>query len=245
MKLRKRETVLAVLVVALCVPAIALQKKPVPAGKIVDSGSFGIFINGKRVGTETFQVEQTPEANLATSQVDIQDGETKASQTSELRLSPGGDVLRYTWRELSPGKGESVVEPRKEFLVQRIIPGAAEKAVEQPYLLPASTTILDDYFFSHRELLTWRYLAEACKPGQAQCKLDPAQFSTLVPRQRTSVNVSMGFGGREKVNFKGAEQELDKFTLQSEGVDWVLWLDSGHKLVRIVVASANLEVVRD
>ncbi len=245
MKLRKREIVVAALLAAFCVLSPASQKKPAPAGRTVDSGAFGIFVNGKRVGTETFQIEQTADANLTTAELNIQDGDNKASQTAELRLAANGDVVRYSWRELSPGKGESVVEPRKEFLVQRLVLSAPEKPIEQPYVLPPSTIILDDYFFSHRELLAWRYLAQACKPGESQCKLEPAQFSVLVPRQRTSMIVSVGYVGRDNVNLKGGIQQLDKFVLQSEGVDWVLWLDASHKLVRIVVASANLEVVRD
>jgi hypothetical protein len=57
--------------------------------------------------------------------------------------------------------------------------------------------------------------------------------------------VSMEFSGREKVPVHGVERELNRFTLKSEGGDWVLWLDDQFKVVRILVASDNTEVVRD
>jgi hypothetical protein len=233
------------LVVALWVPAVAADKGA--PGKIVDSGSFGIFVNGRRVGTEKFQIEQLATASVATSEVTVEDGATKATQSAELKLSPTGDVQRYSWREVSPGKGESVVEPSNDFLVQHIRAGDGAKASDQPYILPASTVILDDYFFSHRELLTWRYLAAACKTTSPDtgCALTRAEFPVLIPRQRTSLSVLLEYAGREKVAIRGTERELDRFNLQSEGIQWAMWFDKDHKLVRILIAAEGVEVVRD
>lgn len=243
MKLRRRKVVLALLAIAFSGTAIAASKAG--QGALVDSGSFGIFVNGKRIGTEKFQVERQANASIATSEVTVADGQVQASQSSELKLSPTGDVQRYAWRELSPGKAESVVEPKNEFLVQHISAGPTEKAQDQPYILTPSTAILDDYFFSHRELLAWRYLAEACKTGEKECKLIPAQFPVLIPRQRLSITVRVEYAGREKVPVRGAERELDRFNLQSDDEDWALWFDDSHKLVRIVIAAQNIEIVRD
>jgi len=74
-----------------------------------------------------------------------------------------------------------------------------EKEHEQPYLLPLSTTILDDYFFIDREILAWRFLASACKQdkGVLQCPLrQRAQLepSTLIsiPRRRSPWSRSAG-----------------------------------------------------
>ncbi len=245
MKSRKLELVLAFLALALSVVVAraAAGEKPTP-GKIVDAGSFGIFLNGKRIGTEKFQIEQQGAASVTTSEVSVDDGTVKAAQSCELKLGAMGDVQRYAWRELSPGKGQAVVEPDKDLLIQRVSATASSKAEEQPYILPPSTPILDDYFFSHRELLTWRYIAEACK-GQTQCKMDPAQFAVLVPRQRTSMSVAMAYAGREKIAVRGVQRELDRFNLQADGVDWALWLDESHKVVRMLIVANNIEVVRD
>src|SRR5262249_60127882 len=56
--------------------------------KVVDSGSFGIFVGGKRIGTETFKIEQRPDFHVATAEIKIDDGTVKAVQTSQIQLSP-------------------------------------------------------------------------------------------------------------------------------------------------------------
>jgi len=87
-----------------------------------------------------------------------------------MQLTATGDVRRYEWKELSPEKGESVVLPNSDFLTQKWSTGPQEKEHEQPYLLPASTTILDDYFFVHREVLAWKFLGQACKQEKRKCR---------------------------------------------------------------------------
>ena len=60
--------------------------------KVVDSGSFGIYVEGKRVGTETFKIEQRPEFSIASATLKVDDGKTKAEQTAEMRVSPKGEL---------------------------------------------------------------------------------------------------------------------------------------------------------
>jgi hypothetical protein len=43
---------------------------------------------------------------------------------------------------------------------------------------------------------------------------------------------------------KGQQKEMGRFDLKAENMDWKMWMD-GYKLVRIVIASDNTEVVRD
>jgi hypothetical protein len=243
MTLRRSEAISWLLIAVLLPGAAAARLKPTP-GKIVDAGSFGIFLGGRRIGTEKFQIEQQTGASVATSELTVGEGQNTARQSSELKLAANGDVQRYTWHELSPGKGECVVEPSKDFLVQRTTASPSDKTEERPYILTPATVILDDYVFSHRELLAWRYLAGACS-GQAECKLTRAQFPVLIPRQRTSLLVTVEYAGREKVNVAGMLRELDRFNLQSEDSDWAMWFDQEHKLVRILIAAENVEVVRD
>jgi len=130
-----------------------------------------------------------------------------------MQLTAAGDIRRYEWRELSPGKAESVVLPNDDFLTEKWRTGPEEKEHEQPYLLPVSTIILDDYFFIHREVLAWKFLGASCKQdkGQVQCPLKQrAQFATMNPHQHSSAPLSAEFLGREKVSLKSGEQEKAK-----------------------------------
>lgn len=224
------------------------KEKPKSSEQMVDSGSFGVFMNGRRVATETFSVQQTANGSVVSSQFKTDDATNKAAQSSELQLTPGADIRKYEWKELSPGKAQATVAPNNDFLMEHISAGPDDKPVEQPFLLPASTSILDDYFFIHREILIWRYLATACKQekGAIQCPANQkTQFGTMNPHQRSSVPLSLEFTGRDKVTIRGGERELNKFVLRSEGGDWTMWVDDQFKLQRILITSDATEVVRD
>ena len=236
------------LILAMAALALAADKKAAPvAGTLVDSGSFGVFVNGKRIATETFAIEQMPDSSITKSEFKTESDGGKSVQTAELVIASNGALRRYTWNESSPEKATAVVEPQDQFLVQHITGGPTVKPIDQPYILPASTVILDDYFFSQRELLAWLYLGKYCKPNPSSgaCNLKRAQFGALVPRQRTSILVNMEYVGRETVSVHGQKRELSRFNLQGDGLDWALWLDENHKLIRVYVASDSIEVVRD
>ena len=218
-------------------------------GKNIDSGSFGVFQNGHRVGTETFSIYQTGGGSVINSEFKTDNAPTAAVQTSVMQLTANGDIRRYEWKELSPEQAESVVVPNDDFLTQKWSAGPQAKEQEQPYLLPLSTCILDDYFFIHREVLAWRYLAAACKQdkGQLQCPVKQrAQFGTMNPHEHSSAPLSAEFLGREKVTLKGGQQQdLLKLELKSDAGTWQLWLDDQFKLMKISVVGENTEVERD
>jgi hypothetical protein len=227
--------------------AVAGDKKDA-AGQMVDSGSLGIFMNGHRIATETFSIQQDTKGSVVTSQFKTEEGVDKAAQSSELQLTPTGEIRKYEWKELSPGKAQATVAPSNDYLMEHISGGPNEKPEDQPFLLPASTSVLDDYFFIHREVLVWRYLATACKQekGAVQCPANQkTQFGAMNPHQRTSLPLSVEFSGRDKISIRGTERELNKFILRAEGGDWTMWVDDQFKLQRILVASDNTEVIRD
>jgi hypothetical protein len=218
------------------------------SAQMVDSGSLGIFINGRRIATESFSIQQTANGSSITSNFKTEEGVDKAAQTSELQLTPSGEIRKYEWKEVSPGKSTATVAPSNDYLMERISNGSNEKPEEQPFLLPASTSILDDYAFIHRQVLIWRYLATTCKQEKDGVKCpanQKTQFGAMNPHQRTSLPLTVEFSGRDQTSIRGTEREMNKFILRSEGGDWTMWLDDHFKLQRILIASDNTEVVRD
>jgi hypothetical protein len=232
-----------------CVVASAapVPKEKEHEGKKVDAGSFGVYQGGHRVGTETFSIYQTDIGSVITSQFKTENTPPDL-QTSELQLTAKGEIRRYEWKELSPDLVESTVIPNDEFLNQKWTDGPEGKTHEQPYLLPLTTSILDDYFFIHREVLAWKFLASTCKQdkGPVQCPLrQRTQFGTLNPHQRASAPLAAEFAGREKVNLKSGPQELIKLEFRTEAGEWHLWLDDQFKVMRMLVVGENTEVERD
>lgn len=231
--------------IMICLPSAAKEKN---AGQknIVDSGSFGIFRSGTRVATETFSIEQNAQGSVISSEFKSSQGEQVAEQSSELQLTPSAEIRRYDWKATNPEKLQVSVTPNDPFLVEHFN-GPENKDQDQSFLLPASTSILDDYFFVQREVLAWRYLASACKTekGVPACPLhQKVQFGALNPHARASLSVSIQFAGRDKLNLHGTEQEYSRFDLTSEGGDWSFWLNDQLKVVRLV-NDAGTEIIRD
>jgi hypothetical protein len=215
--------------------------------KLVDSGSFGIYVNGSRIATEVFEIQQNTAGSVTRSELTLESGSTRAIQSAELSLNPMGELRRYQWSEKSPGKALVTVETDGELLTEQLYASAGEKPVEQKFLLPPSTFILDDYFFVQRQLIAWRYLGASCHTEATglQCRLAKAQLGVLVPRQRASLSVSLEYTGSEPVNIKGTPQTLQRFKIDAEGTEWNLWLDDSHHLLRVTSPSQNVEVLRD
>jgi hypothetical protein len=242
--------------------SIASVAAPYPKGKDkesdkeheaqkIDSGSFGIFMSGHRVGTETFSIYQSNTGSVIKSEFKTENDPNQAVQDSVLQLTASGEIRHYEWKEVSPGKAESVVVPNDQFLNQKWSSGPQDKPHEQPYLLSPATSILDDYFFIHREVLVWKFMAAICTKlanGQMQCLTKQrTQFGTLDPRQHSSAPMSAEYLGREKINFKGSPQEFSKVELKTDVGSWQLWLDDHDqfKVMRIIIEGDNTEVIRD
>ena len=211
----------------------------------VDSGSFGVFVRGQRVVTESFSVRDENGISTVTSQ--LQETSSAATgQKSELKMTGSGELVRYDW---SDGSGSLVVTPKDEFLLEKITTGTSAKPAEQPFLMPNTSAILDNNFFVHREVLAWRYLATNCHPSGANltCQQGAVEFGVLVPQDRSSMRVRLELGGREKFTIRGTERELLRLSLKGETFSWTLWVDEKDKfkLIRVDIPDDNTEVVRD
>ena len=223
------------------------DKKDKPAGaQQIDSGSFGVFVRGQRVVTETFSVQQDNGVSVVKSQLKETGASSSSGQRSELQMTSSGELVRYEWGD---GSGSLVVTPKDEFLLEKITTAASAKTAEQPFLMPNTSAILDNNFFIHREVLAWRYLATNChtESGGLKCQQGPVEFGVLVPQDRTSMRVRMELVGKEKVTIRGTERELWRLNLLGESFSWALWVDDKDqfKLVRVLIADANTELVRD
>jgi hypothetical protein len=214
--------------------------------QLVDSGAFGVFIKGRRVATETFSIHQQSNKNSTISS-QIKDEAGTSSQSSDLQLTSTGSMVRYEWHQVTPNKSSLVVVPDNEFVRETIIDKPGDKPIEQPFLLPSTSPILDNNFFVHREILAWRYLGSTCTPETAGLKCGPGEFGVLVPQGRSSYHVNIQPIGDEKVKIRGVEQTLLRIDLKGDDGDWSLWLNTKdhYKLMRVTKAGEEVEIVRD
>jgi hypothetical protein len=224
------------------------KDKPKPAAnQAVDSGSFGVFIKGQRVVTETFKIEQINGESIIKSQLKETSGDNPASQKSDLAITANGELLHYEWSQAAGGS--LTVLPNNEFLMEKISTSPNGKAAEQPFLMPNTSVILDNNFFIQREVLIWRYLAAYCKSesGNWKCQQGGGEFGALVPQDRTSMRIKIEVVGKEKTMIRGAERDLLRLNLTSESFEWALWVDDQDqfKLMKVAIPADNTEVIRD
>ncbi|MFZ0137044.1 MAG: hypothetical protein WAK89_08305 [Candidatus Sulfotelmatobacter sp.] len=244
---RMRWGTVAVLACAAVLYAGNKKDKAKPAGaQQIDSGSFGVFVRGQRVVTETFSIKQENGISIVKSQLKEISGSASPGQKSELEMTGSAELLRYEW---SDGNSSLVVTPNDDFLLEKITPSPGAKPAEQPFLMPSTSAILDNNFFVHREVLAWRYLKTDCQSesGELRCQKDPGEYGVLVPQDRTSLRVRLELVGREKVNIRGTERELLRLDLKGEDFSWALWVDDKDqfKLMRVLIPDDKTEVVRD
>jgi len=215
--------------------------------KTIDSGSFGVFLKGARVATETFHVQQGATSSTIKSEIKQTSGSNPVTQKSELQVSSAGELVLYDWSQSSGGS--LTVLPKNEFLIEKITTAAYSKPAEQSFLMPNTSPILDNNFFIHREVLVWRYLAADCKPEGAsfKCQKDPAEFGILIPQDRSSARIRLELVGDEKVTIRGNERNLLRLNLKGESFEWSLWVDARDqfKLIRVAIPADDTEVVRD
>lgn len=218
-----------------------------PESKTIDSGSFGVFLKGARVATETFHVQQGASSSTIKSEIKQTSGSNPVTQKSELQVTSGGELVLYDWSQSSGGS--LTVLPKNEFLIEKITTPTSSKAAEQPFLMPNTSPILDNNFFIQREVLIWRYLSADCKPEGAsfKCQKDPAEFGVLVPQEHTSARIRLELVGDEKVSIRGTERDLLRLNLKGENFEWSLWVDARDqfKLIRVAIPADETEVVRD
>jgi hypothetical protein len=221
------------------------DKEKIAPAQAVDSGSFGVFIKGQRVATESFTIHQQNTTSIIKSQLKQESG--PSNQKSELEITSNGELIRYDWSQGSGGY--LTVLPNNEFLIEKISIANSNKPAEQSFLMPNTSSILDNNFFVHREVLAWRYLASDCKPeaGGWKCERAPGDFGVLVPQDRMSLHIRMELAGDETVTIRGEKRDLLRLNLKGENVDWALWVDEHNqfKLMRVAIPADDTEVVRD
>jgi hypothetical protein len=184
--------------------------------------------------------------NVTTSQIKIGEA-NKAEQSSVLTMNSAGELVRYSWKELSPGKATTTVEVTEKAVMQHIVMPTEKKPVDIPYMTPASTMVLDDNVFAHRQLLVWRFLRSSCGKTDGKQSCAPLKLGVLVPAQHVVAVVGVDYVGSEKLQYKGAERAVDHLKLTSDDLEWNIWVDpaDSYKILRINIPVNKTEVLRD
>jgi hypothetical protein len=228
-----------VIISLVCASFAADKKEP----SIADSGTLALMVNGRKVATEHFTMKQGTAGNSVSSTLDFDDGKTKAQQQSELEVGADGSFKRYVWQEVQPGKARITAEPQdKTFIAVREKSSDTAENKETLHPLDVSTiTIVDTNFYSHVEVLMWRYLAMSCANGS--CKFAVQKFPIFVPYQELAQLFTLSYVGNDAIHTAGGAKQASKFRVQTENGDIDVWMD-GFKMMKLKLPGA-VEVVRE
>src|SRR5215471_5007732 len=108
---------------ALPLASLGRDKKEKPkssSSPVIDSGSFGVFVKGQRVVTETFRIQQENGNSSIKSELREAAGSPPIDQKSDLELTGTGELLRYEWSQQGSAAGSLTVTPNNEFLIEKI-----------------------------------------------------------------------------------------------------------------------------
>lgn len=213
------------------------------APAVADSGSLDLMMNGKKVAVEHFTMKQGPSGNTVSSTLDFDDGSTKAEQQAELELGSDGSFRKYTWQEVRPGKSKITAEPEdKTFIAVRQKTSDTDEGKATLHPLDAKAiSIIDTNFYSHMQVLMWRYMAMSC--GNDGCRFSAQKFPIFVPYQELAQLFTLSFVGNDPVHTGSGNVQASRYRVETENGDIDVWMD-GVKMVRLRLPG-NVEVVRE
>jgi hypothetical protein len=228
-------------VTALLVLTVATWASDQKAPNVADSGSFAISVNGKRVAVEKFSMKQGTSGNSVSSTLEFDDGKTKAHQQAELEMGSDGSFRKYTWQEMTPGKARITAEPQdKSFITVKQKGSDTDNGKENVHPLDINAiSIIDTNFYSHVEVMMWKYMALSCREKHCAAQKLPI----FVPYQEMSQLFTVSYTGNDYVPMQTGRLEMSRFKVQTENGDMDIWMD-GFRIMKLRLPGA-VEVVRE
>jgi hypothetical protein len=208
-----------------------------PAGKsspfVADRGKLRITLDGQVVGTEDFEI--SPAGNdwhaKGKSEIKLPSGGAMIV-SGQLKLAADGTPRRYEWSAQADKKASATVEFEGGSAKMALVLEGAQPFVQELSFGSPRVVILDNNLYHHYALLARLYDWEA---------KGPQTFSVLIPQDMTPGTITAESLGPQDLD----GQVLELLRVRSADLEINLYLDSGHKLMRLVVPSSKVTVTRE
>jgi hypothetical protein len=210
------------------------QKKPQSSSVFVsDKGKFKILLDGKPVGQEEFEINQSGVGWIAKGTTHITvEGTPAATVTGNLSLEPGGAPISYEWTSQSSKNSSAHIAFVNNVAKMNIQIGAAHPFEQDLTFNSPLIVVLDDNLYYQYAVLARVY--DWNRRGTQT-------FSVLVPQELLPGNITVDWSGA--VSAEGKSYEGLKVT--SSDLEVVLYLDSNHRLMRLEVPSSKAAIIRE
>jgi hypothetical protein len=227
--------------VAAALPAAPPRKlppsKPAPAavaasGLSPDKGKFRILQQGQEVGTEQFEISPSNGGWMFRGDAVIHAsgaGDTRA--TGQLRLAADGTPIRYDWTVQAPKKASGSVD-FAAGTAKTSLTIEGKDAYHQDFTFASpKVVVLDDNLFDQYALVAQFYDWNA-KGTQT--------FPVLIPQSVTPGSIMVSSLGPET----GSGAPLEGLRVSTADLEVDIYFDARHRLIRLEVPAAKVEVTR-
>lgn len=209
-------------------------KAAVPVtGFAPDKGKFRILLEGHEVGNEEFEISPSGANWMARGSTTAHapgGGDIKA--TGQLTLGPDGTPLHYEWTAQTKKKGSGAVD---------FVDGTAKSAIDlgakspflQNFTFPSPRiAVLDNNLYYQYAVLSQMY---DWKAGGKQV------FPVLIPQDMTPGSISVESIGPQQVD----SAKYETLRVSSPDLEILLYLDAGHRLMRVDVPASKATIERE
>jgi len=203
-----------------------------------DRGEFVISMEGRKVGTESFEIRPSADGVEATATIHYrlrQEGKTAEYTTSpRLVLTPGLIAQTYSWAQKGPQSSSLEVDFRTSpaKVLYHTLDGASD---QREFQLLKDVVVIDNNVFHHFQLLVDRY---RMTDGGKQT------FAAFVPQDASPGQVTIEDTGKEQAKTLGRHGNLDHLLVTTDLMQIDLWVDEQSRVQRVAIPSAKIEAVR-
>jgi len=206
---------------------------PAPVALAADQGRFRISANGQPIGTEEFEIRPNGDHWFAQGTTDLKGGQGPATRIiSRLTLQADGTPVSYNWSTAGAKKASADITFQGNVATIVLRVEGAKPFTQQFTFTSPQIVVLDNNAYNQYAVLARLY---------DRTKMGAQTFSVLVPQEMTPGSLTVeslgeiaaGSAKFEELRVKTADLEVD------------LYLDSSHRLMRLVAPASNAEVVRE
>jgi len=226
----------ALCLAALLLLAAGMNARTAPAASVMaaDKGKLKIFVDGKSVGSEEFEIVPESDSWIARGKAEVQgqDGGARVRVLSSLRLRPDGVPLAYEWSMEGGRKtGAHIVFEKGVAKITSEMEGSQPFQQEMNFETP-KIAVLDNNLFHQYGVLARLYDWPA---GGVQT------FPVIIPQDVTPGSLNVESLGPRSVN----GHSYSALRVATSDLEVFVYVDASHRLMQVEVPSAKASIVRE
>lgn len=202
----------------------------------VDAGTFRLLVNGREVGTETFQIRQNGTGAeaviIATGRTVLAGGGGSQEVESQLQVS-GAGLRPAGYNVMVDGAESQTIQGRVSGgRVSAIIRSSAGENMRE-YLASQGAAVVDEGVAHH-----YYFVARLAESGTTRVPI-------LVPRESRQAMAEVVRGGSESISAGGRTVQGTRITVRLQGGgERIVWVDAQNRVLRLEIPGRNLVAER-